>query len=127
MIVWRAGRLHVSATYVLSFLLLSVVRSKATGTPWLAAVAPLTGPMYQLFVFFMVTDPKTTVRSRWAQSLVVVVVALVEMMFRLADVVYAPFYALWIVGPSAMLLESFLASRSPLAAPVANPQVSSIR
>ena len=29
----------------------------------LAEVAPITGPMYQLFIFFMITDPKTTVHS----------------------------------------------------------------
>ena len=63
-IVWRVGRLHISATYVASFLLLSLVRSAVTGNPWLASVAPITGPMYQLFIFFMVTDPKTTVRSK---------------------------------------------------------------
>ena len=61
-IVWRVGRLHISATYVASFLLFSLVRSAVTGNPWLASVAPITGPMYQLFIFFMVTDPKTTVR-----------------------------------------------------------------
>ena len=66
-IVWRVGRLHISATYVASFLLLSLVRSSITGTPWLASVAPITGPMYQLFIFFMVTDPKTTVRSTAAE------------------------------------------------------------
>src|SRR4030095_16254615 len=54
-ITWRVGRLHVSLTYVVSFLLLSLVRSHLTGTPWLATVAPITGPMYQLFVFFMTT------------------------------------------------------------------------
>src|SRR5262245_22307 len=61
-IVWRVCRAHISATYVASFLLFSFVRSAITGTPWLASVAPITGPMYQLFIFFMVTDPKTTVR-----------------------------------------------------------------
>src|SRR5712671_4058274 len=30
-IVWRVGRLHISATYVASFLLISVVRSAVTG------------------------------------------------------------------------------------------------
>src|SRR5215204_1878124 len=49
-IIWRVGRAHISATYVVSFLLFSVVRSAVTGTPWLAAVAPITGPMYQLFI-----------------------------------------------------------------------------
>ncbi len=107
-IVWRVGRLHISATYVGSFLLFSFVRSAITGNPWLASVAPITGPMYQLFIFFMVTDPRTTVRPRWGQSVVVFVVAFVEMLLRLAEVVYAPFYALFIVGPAAMLIETWL-------------------
>lgn len=110
-IVWRVGRLHISATYVASFLLFSLIRSAITGNPWLASVAPITGPMYQLFIFFMVTDPKTTVQPKWAQIVVVFLVAFVEMLLRLAEVVYAPFYALFIVGPAAMLVETFLESR----------------
>jgi hypothetical protein len=110
-IVWRVGRLQVSATYVASFMLFSVVRSAVTGTPWLATVAPITGPMYQLFIFFMVTDPKTTVRSRGWQVVVVFLVAFVEMLFRLAEIVYAPFYALFVVGPVAMLVEIWLDQR----------------
>ena len=107
-IVWRVGRLHISATYVGSFLLFSFARSAITGNPWLASVAPITGPMYQLFIFFMVTDPKTTVRTRWGQSIVVFMVAFVEMLLRLAEVVYAPFYALFIVGPAAMVIETWM-------------------
>ena len=107
-IVWRAGRLHISATYVASFLLFSFVRSFVTGNPWLASVAPITGPMYQLFIFFMVTDPRTTVSRRWAQMFVVFIVALVEMALRLGEVVYAPFYALFLVGPAALFIESAL-------------------
>jgi len=110
-IVWRVGRLHISAAYVASFLLLSIVRSAITGNPWLANVAPITGPMYQLFIFFMVTDPKTTVRPKWAQVLVVCIVAIVEMILRLAEMVYAPLYALFLVGPSAMVIETWLESR----------------
>ena len=110
-IVWRVGRFHISATYVASFLLFSFVRTALTGTPWLANVAPITGPMYQLFIFFMVTDPKTTVRSTWGQCFVVFVVALVEMLMRLAEIVYAPFYALFIVGPVALLVEQWMDSR----------------
>lgn len=114
-IVWRVGRFHISATYVLSFLLFSLVRSAITGTPWLANVAPITGPMYQLFTFFMVTDPKTTVRSKRGQVLVVFLVAFVEMLLRLNEVVYAPFYALFIVGPLALLVEQWLDSQKRLA------------
>ena len=110
-IVWRVGRLHISAAYVGSFVLLSFVRSAITGNPWLANVAPITGPMYQLFIFFMVTDPKTTVRPRGGQVLVVCIVAFVEMILRLAELVYAPLYALFLVGPSALLIETWLESR----------------
>lgn len=110
-IVWRVGRFYLSATYVTSFLLFSVVRSAVTGAPWLATVAPITGPMYQLFIFFMVTDPKVTVRPMWAQCLVVFIVAFVEMIFRLNELVYAPFYALCVVGPTALLVEMWLDAR----------------
>jgi enediyne biosynthesis protein E5 len=112
-IVWRVGRAHISATYVAAFLLFSFVRSAITGTPWLAAVAPITGPMYQLFIFFMVTDPKTTVRSRLGQCIVVFLVAFVEMLLRLREVLYAPFYALFIVGPLAMLVQIWMDEAGP--------------
>ena len=110
-IVWRVGRFYLSATYVASFLLFSFVRAAESGTPWVAAVAPITGPMYQLFIFFMVTDPKVTVRPMWAQCFVVFLVAFVELIFRLNEVVYAPFYALCLVGPSALLVEMWLDAR----------------
>jgi len=110
-IVWRVGRFYLSATYVVSFLLFSFVRAAVTGIPWVAAVAPITGPMYQLFIFFMVTDPKVTVRPMWAQCLVVFFVAFVELILRLNEVVYAPFYALCFVGPSALLVEMWLDAR----------------
>jgi Na+-translocating ferredoxin:NAD+ oxidoreductase RnfD subunit len=67
--------------------------------------------MYQLFIFFMITDPKTTVRSSTGQCVVVFLVALLEMVLRLYQVVYAPFYALFLVGPTAMLVEIWLDSR----------------
>jgi hypothetical protein len=106
-IVWRVGRLHISATYVLSFLAFSFVRAWWTGTPWVTNVAPITGPMYQLFTFFMITDPKTTVRSVKGQCVVVFLVAVLETILRLNEVVYAPFYALFIVGPIALLIEQW--------------------
>jgi hypothetical protein len=59
----------------------------------------------------MVTDPKTTVKSKSWGIVVVVIVAAVEMMLRLAEVVYAPFYALFIVGPIALVIETMLIRR----------------
>jgi hypothetical protein len=110
-IIWRLKRFHITATYVASFLLFAFLRTWITGNPWLSEVAPLTGPEYQLFIFFMITDPKTTVRGIKGQSMVAFLVALVEMILRLNQVVYAPFYALFLVGPTALLTEMWLQSR----------------
>jgi Na+-translocating ferredoxin:NAD+ oxidoreductase RnfD subunit len=107
-IVWRVGRLHVSASYVVSFVVFALIRSVITGNPWQSTIAPITGPMYQLFIFFMVTDPKVAVRSKVGQVVVVVLVAFVEMLLRLNEVIYAPFYALFLVGPAALLVEMWL-------------------
>jgi Na+-translocating ferredoxin:NAD+ oxidoreductase RnfD subunit len=72
--------------------------------------------MYQLFTFFMVTDPKTTVKSVKGQCVVVFLVAAVETILRLNEVVYAPFYALFIVGPLALLVEQWLETRRRVSA-----------
>jgi len=119
LIIWQAKRFHICATYVISFLLFAYVRSWITGHPYLAEVAPITGPMYQLFIFFMITDPKTTVQPKWGQCVVVFLVALVEMMLRLNESVYAPLYALFQVGPAANLIEIWWHSRRsvPASAP----------
>jgi Na+-translocating ferredoxin:NAD+ oxidoreductase RnfD subunit len=114
--IWRLRRFHICATYVLAFLLLAGVRSWITGHPFLAEVAPITGPMYQLFIFFMITDPKTTVQTKWGQCVVAFLVALVEMLLRLYESVQAPFYALFLVGPTTNLLEIWWQGRQSTAA-----------
>lgn len=105
LIVYRVRRFHITATYVVSFLVLAAIRAAITRHPFLSEVAPITGPMYQLFIFFMITDPKTTVGSKWGQCLVVLLVAVVEMVLRLAQNVNAPFFALTIVGPLALIID----------------------
>jgi Na+-transporting NADH:ubiquinone oxidoreductase subunit NqrB len=104
-IIHSLGRFHITLTYVASFLVFAGVRHLVTGHPFLAEAAPLTGPMYQLYIFFMITDPKTTVHPKWAQCLVAFAVAAVEAALRLMQFVHAPYYALFIVGPIANLIE----------------------
>ncbi|HMV84306.1 MAG TPA: hypothetical protein PLD20_25605 [Blastocatellia bacterium] len=110
-ITWRVQRFHITATYVISFVFFAALRGLITGHGFWAEVAPITGPMYQLFIFFMVTDPKTTVRQKWAQCLVVFLVAAMEMVLRLMENIHAPYYALTIVGPIAVAVEILLTSR----------------
>lgn len=111
LIVWRLKRLHICATYAFSFLALAVVRGLIEHQPWLVEISPITGPMYQLFIFFMITDPKTTVRSKWGQCAVAFAVAAVEAGLRLGQNIHAPYYALFIVGPIANLIEIWYSSR----------------
>lgn len=104
-IVYRAKKFHVTFTYVISFIFFAFVRSYLTGDAFLAEVAPLTGPMYQLFIFFMITDPPTGVRSKKGQILVAFLIALVEFVLRMNQFIYAPFYALFLVGPLAKFID----------------------
>lgn len=105
--LWKIKRLNIAMTYILSFIALAWIRSFFTGDAFIAEVAPLTGPMYQLFALFMMTDPKTTVRSKWGQNMVAFTIAFVEMIFRLNEAVYAPFYALFVIGPIALIIEDY--------------------
>ena len=114
-IVARVGVLHITLTYVASFLLLNSVRAAALGQPVLAEIAPITGPMYQLFIFFMITDPRTVVRGRRRQIVVAVSIALMETLIRFGSdngwplptaFSAAPaFLALALVGPVAKWLD----------------------
>lgn len=112
----RAKRLHVSITYVISFIILAYIRCLITGDAFLAELSPLTGPMYQLFIFFMVTDPPTAVSTKKGRIIVVILVAIVEFIFRLNHAIYAPFYALCLVGPIAKFIDLKMnAPKQPLA------------
>ena len=133
----RVKVLHITLTYVASFLVLNSVRAAALGQPLLAELAPITGPMYQLFIFFMITDPRTVVRGRQRQILVAILIAVAETLIRFASDQGWPlptafnaapaFLALWIVGPVAKWIDLRRSdSRTPalatsLAAPAAHP------
>jgi enediyne biosynthesis protein E5 len=111
----RVRVLHITLTYVASFFVLNTLRSVVLGQPILPEIAPITGPMYQLFVFFMITDPRTVVRGRGAQMGVAVIIALVEALIRVASDQGWPLptafnaapalVALWLVGPLAKWID----------------------
>jgi Na+-translocating ferredoxin:NAD+ oxidoreductase RnfD subunit len=121
LIVWRVDRIHITGVYVASFVAFALLRGAITGHGFLAEVAPITGPMYQLFIFFMITDPRTTVRSRKGQYLVAFLIALAEMILRLEQNIHAPYYALAIVGTTAVATEIWWTSRKKTIALKAQP------
>jgi len=111
----RVGVLHITVTYVASFLVLNALRATSLGQPLIPELAPITGPMYQLFVFFMITDPRTIVRGRQRQIVVAVLIAVMETLIRLASDKGWPlptgfsaapaFFALAMVGPVAKWID----------------------
>ena len=119
----RVGVLHITLTYVASFFLLSAARALVSGEPILPELAPITGPMYQLFIFFMITDPRTIVRGRRKQIVVTILIAVMEAIIRFAADKGAPLptafsaapplLALAIVGPIAKWIDLRRAPRTP--------------
>ncbi|MDF2772279.1 MAG: hypothetical protein K0S86_1773 [Geminicoccaceae bacterium] len=111
----RVKVLHITLTYVASFVVLNWARSVALGQPLLPELAPITGPMYQLFIFFMITDPRTVVRGRRGQIAVTILIAIAEVMIRYASDqgwplptafnAAPPLVALWLVGPVAKWID----------------------
>ena len=118
----RVGVLHVTLTYIASFLLLNSARAVSMGQPVLPEIAPITGPMYQLFIFFMITDPRTVVRGRRWQIAVAVSIAATEALIRFGSDKGWPLptafnaapalLSLAIVGPVAKWLD--VRSQAPL-------------
>lgn len=123
-IIYRLKRFHICATYVGCFIAFAALRALVGRQEmgfvpgFQAELAPITGPMYQLFIFFMITDPRTTVNSKWGQMLVAFLVALMESLIRfygphwtfLGDYAthiasHAPYYALTLMGPTANIIE----------------------
>ena len=108
-VVTRARVLHVTITYALSFLAFAGLRAFLLGVPFVSEAAPITGPMYQLLCFFMLTDPPTTPSTARRRVLSTIVIAGVECLFRLANdwnwpgaelvAPAPPILALFLVGP----------------------------
>ncbi|MFL5528351.1 MAG: hypothetical protein ACJ791_03205 [Gemmatimonadaceae bacterium] len=111
----RVGVVHITLTYIASFLILNAARATALGQPLLPELAPITGPMYQLFIFFMITDPRTIVRGRSRQIVVAILIAVMETLIRFASDKGWPlptafnaapaFLALALVGPVAKWID----------------------
>ncbi|MFL5488207.1 MAG: hypothetical protein ACJ8AJ_06950 [Gemmatimonadaceae bacterium] len=111
----RVGVVHITVSYVASFLILNTARATALGQPLLPELAPISGPMYQLFIFFMITDPRTIVRGRTRQVVVAVLIAVMETLIRFASDKGWPlptafnaapaFLALALVGPVAKWID----------------------
>ncbi len=134
LILYRLGRLHIPLTFLAVFVPLAFFRTWLLGATinwvslpiakleWLrlpitTELAVMTWPMFQLYIFFMITDPKTTTRGRWRQCAVAVLVAVVDTILQLYREPYSLFYALFIVAPVTNAIEILWDGRRAAARP----------
>ncbi|WP_128894609.1 RnfABCDGE type electron transport complex subunit D [Longirhabdus pacifica] len=92
-----AQRLDTVISFLSGFVLFAFVRHLFFGAPLLAALGPLMGAALQLFMFFMITDPKTTPTTRKARIAFGLCVAAVDAIFRINRFANPQFYALFLV------------------------------
>ncbi len=111
-VVSRAKILHVTLSYLVAFVVLAGLRSLLVDKPFFAELGPITGPMYQLFIFFMITDPPTVVSTRRGRILVAILIAVFEMGVRMANdaglalaASFPAMVSLAIVGPIAKIVD----------------------
>ncbi len=119
LILYRFKLLHIPLVFVATFIPLAFLRAGLLPTTdrflnsLANELAPMTAPMFQLFIFFMITDPKTITKPRWSQCLVVVLVGVADMVLRLFEDKYSLFHALFIVGPISNLIEIWWTAGQP--------------
>jgi Na+-transporting NADH:ubiquinone oxidoreductase subunit NqrB len=111
-----AGRLAIVGAYAVSFLAGAWLLHAAAGMPFSAAAAPMAGPLFPIFAFFMVPDPQTTPRAPRQAAAFGLALGAAETVLRAGGAVYAPFYALFLLTPlNAALAPDPAAGASPRA------------
>ena len=91
------GRLPLIAGWVGAFVLQACLRSVLFGFPVVPALMPMTGVMFVIYTFYMITDPGTTPTGTWAQVVFGAGVAAVYGLLIVAHIVAAIFFALTLV------------------------------
>ncbi len=110
-VIVLAGRLTIVASYAASFLCGAWFLHAGRGMSVPAAVAPMAGPLFPIFAFFMVPDPRTTPSGTRGAALFGVLLGAAQTLLRAAGAFYAPFYALFLLTLSrGVFPDAFAAS-----------------
>jgi len=92
------NKLPLVAGWLGGFVIQALLRSLIFGTPFLAALLPMTGLAFILYTFYMVTDPATTPIGKRAQIAFGTGVAGVYGLLIVLHIAFALFFALTIVS-----------------------------
>lgn len=92
-----ANRLDTVVAFVSGYFVFGFIRHFFFNEPLLFALGPMMGASFQLFAFFMLTDPKTTPSKSSARILLACCVAAVDAWLRIHAVTNSLFYSAFIV------------------------------
>lgn len=97
LLVLRARRIFVSLSYAGSFLFFNVARALTLGLPPWAFSLSILGPGMQLFLFYMISDPRTSPNDYRRQIIFGVCLGLVDNFFRHLEWRDSPLLACFVV------------------------------
>ena len=101
----------MALSFIFWFSVFTFVRYKISGSSnMMFFYLPMTGPVFYLFSFFHITDPITSPSTRKGRLLFAFILAVIDGILRYNQVLYSPFYALFI----ATILKQFLPQILPL-------------
>ncbi|MBL7686959.1 MAG: hypothetical protein JNJ49_02920 [Bdellovibrionaceae bacterium] len=106
-LVYRAKRLPLVLSFLAVFSLGAWARSALTGVNLLTVFSPAFGAAFQLFIFYHITDPKTSPSKSSHQLYFGVVLAVIDAIFRYNQNKYAPFLSLFILTGFYSFLRSY--------------------
>ncbi len=98
LIATRVHRLELCLSWISTFIILSILRSKITGISLVTTLAPMTGASFMLLTFFMITDPMTTPGKLKNRIIFGIALGIIDAILRYFQVINSPFYALFILS-----------------------------
>jgi hypothetical protein len=92
-----AGVWRVTLSYFAGWTVLSWLGAKLTDESFYYFWGPEVGAIGLIYMFLMISDPQSTPKGPWAQFLYGASIALILLIFRLFEIFFANFWALFIV------------------------------
>jgi len=98
LVAFKAKRIILCATYVAAYLGSEAAFAAFGIGDFSLALALVSSAAFQLFTFFMISDPMTTPGGRRRQVLYAIALVVLEQMFRVLGSKSAPFFALFLLS-----------------------------
>ncbi|PWW03243.1 NQR2/RnfD/RnfE family subunit of NADH-ubiquinone oxidoreductase [Paenibacillus cellulosilyticus] len=95
---YSAGRLDTVLAFILGFAWFALIRCYVFDEPLLYAFGPMLGASFQLFSFFMITDPQTTPPTRMARVVFAFCIAGLDAWLRIQEITNSTFYSAFLVA-----------------------------